>query len=108
MKSDDLIGLYIDTGFSPGTVATWYREHAPSQEMLVEIAERIGSSFVTGQMDFGAANGLLNQLIVHVGFGNAPKRFWDYYIVFENFETSFSPDKEARTAVAAMVSQNAI
>ena len=99
---DDLIQSYLAADLDPGIVEAWYQQHSPSHESLSEVAESIGAKFLAGQINFITANGLLNQLMPLAGFEAAPKRFWQYYVAFENFETSVSPDTEARSAVAAL------
>ena len=99
---DDLMQSYVATGLDVTAVEVWYTKHAPSAENLCALAESIGAAFLAGRLDFMAANGLLNQLMVLVGFEAAPKRFWEYYIAFEDFETSANPDTEARPAIAAL------
>jgi hypothetical protein len=71
------------------------------------LAERVGADFLAGRINFVAANGLLNQLMPLAGFEDAPRRFWQFYVAFEDFETSDSPDTDARSAVAALVSGTA-
>ena len=105
MKSfDDLIQPYLATDLDPGIVEAWYKKHAPSNETLSALAESIGARFLAGQINFAAANGLLNQLMPLASFEAAPRRFWQYYVAFEDFETSVNPDTEARSAVAALAS----
>lgn len=99
---DDLIHSYLATGQDPAVVKVWYQDHAPSAEALSALAERIGKTFLAGKIDFTAANGLLNQLMPLADFDTAPKRFWQYYVAFEDSETSDNPDKDARPAVAAI------
>ena len=99
---NDLMQSYVAADLDARTVEVWYREHAPSSETLSALAESIGAAFLAGQIDFVAANGLFNQLMVHAGFESAPRRFWEYYIAFEDFETSNDPDTDARKAVAAL------
>jgi hypothetical protein len=101
---DDLIKSYLAADLEPGIVQAWYREHSPSDEALSALAESIGAMFLAGQINFMAANGLLNDLMPLAGFEAAPKRFWQYYIAFEDYETSTSPDSDARSAVAALAS----
>jgi hypothetical protein len=101
---DDLIQSYVVADLEPGIVQAWYRRHSPSDEALSVLAERIGAMFLTGQINFVAANGLLNQLMPLAGYEAAPKRFWQYYVAFEDCETSISPDSDARSAVAALAS----
>jgi hypothetical protein len=104
---DDLFKSYIASGMDPATVTTWHAAHSPSQEMLSALAESIGAAFLAGRINFNAANGLLNQLMPLSGFESAPRRFWDFYTVFEDFETSNDPDTDAKSAVAAAVSAGA-
>ena len=99
---DDLIQSYIVADQGPDVVRAWYQKQSPPGEVLSALAERIGAAFLSGQVSFGVANGLLNQLMPLVGFEAAPKRFWQYYVAFENSETSASPDSDARSAVAAL------
>ena len=99
---DDLVHSYVATDLAPAVVEAWYRDHAPPAETLSALAERIGTLFLAGQIDFAAANGLLNQLMPLAGFETAPKRFWQYYVAFEDSETSNNPDQDARSAVSAL------
>ena len=99
---DDLIHSYVATDLDSAVVEVWYQDNAPSAETLSALAERIGTTFLAGQIDFAVANGLLNQLMPLAGFDSAPKRFWQYYVAFEDSETSHSPDQDARSAVAAL------
>ena len=104
MKSfDDLIQSYLAADLDPGIVHAWYQTHTPSDETLSALAENIGAGFLAGEINFTAANGLLNDLMPIVGFEAAPRRFWQYYVAFEDFETSKSPDSDARSAVAVLV-----
>lgn len=105
MKSfDELIQSYLAANLDAGIVEAWYQKHAPSDETLSALAESIGAEFLVRNINFAAANGLLNQLMPLAGFEAAPRRFWEYYVVFEDFETSINPDSDARSAVAALVS----
>jgi len=99
---DDLIQSYAAADLDPALVEVWYQEHAPSAETLSALAERIGTTFLAGQIDFIVANGLLNHLMPLAGFDSAPKRFWQYYVAFEDSETSRNPDQDARSAVSAL------
>jgi len=101
---DDLIQSYVAADLEPGIVHTWYQKNFPSDEALSALAESIGAMFLAGQINFMAANGLLNQLMPLAGFEAAPKRFWQYYAAFEDFETSINSDSDARPAVAALAS----
>ena len=71
------------------------------------MAESIGAAFLAGRIDFISANGLLNQLMPLAGFESAPKRFWQYYTAFEDFETVDDPDTSAKAAVSALISAGA-
>ena len=103
MKSfDDLINSYVAAGFDPGIVDAWHQAQLPSDDDLVALAERIGAAFLAGHIKFETANGLLNQLMPLVGFEAAPPRFCQYYVAFEDFETSTNPDIDARSAVLAL------
>ena len=99
---DDLLRSYLASSFDALAVEVWYGQHSPSSDELTALAESIGAAFLARRIDFATANGLLNQLMVHVGFESAPPRFWDYYIAFEDFEASNDPDLGARKAVMAL------
>ena len=101
---DDLIQSYLAADLDAGIVQAWYQTHVPSGDALSALAESVGAEFLAGQMNFEAANGLLNQLMPLIGFEAAPRRFWQYYVAFEDFETSSNPDSDARSAVAALAS----
>ena len=105
---DDLIRSYVAADLAPETVQAWYRQHSPSDEALSTLAENIGAMFIAGQINFTAANGLLNQLMSLSGFEQAPQRFWQYYIAFEDYENSANPDSDARPGVAALTSNSAL
>jgi hypothetical protein len=98
----DLIKSYESSGMDSACVSDWYAAISPSDEMLSAIANHIGAEFLASHIGFNVANGLLNQLMPLVGFEAAPKGFWDYYIAFEDSETSNDPDTHARTAVTTL------
>lgn len=101
-RFEDLISAYTASGLSSQVVKAWYAASSPSGERLSALAENIGSAFLAGRVNFASANGLLNQLMPLAGFESAPKRFWQYYIAFENSETADDPDTNAKAAVAAL------
>lgn len=102
-RFDELIQAYTASDFDLSTVQTWYAENFPSGEMLSALAEHIGAEFLSGRIDFNAANGLLNRLMSLAGFESAPSRFWQYYIAFEDSETSNDPDTHAKAAISAFM-----
>ena len=104
---DNLIQSYLFTKLDDRTVDAWYERHAPDDETLSALAEHIGDCFLAEQIDFDTANGLLNHLMVLASYEAAPKRFWDYFIAFEDFEVSANPDSDARPAVAALKTNGA-
>ena len=99
---DDLIQSYLFTKLDDRTVDAWYQRYAPDDEALSALAEHIGDCFLAEQLNFDAANGLLNHLMVLASYETAPKRFWEYFIAFEEYEVSENPDSDARPAVAAL------
>ncbi|TKB78380.1 MAG: hypothetical protein E8D42_10820 [Nitrospira sp.] len=101
---DELIETYLATQLDATTVRSWYQRCQPSEELLSAVAERIGSAFLARRLDFEAASGLLNQLMPLVGFETAPRRFWEFYVAFENAECSGNSDRCARQAVKALTS----
>jgi len=64
---DDVIQSYVAADLEPGIVAAWHLKHSPSDEALSTLAECIGAKFLAGQLNFVAANGLLNDLMPLVG-----------------------------------------
>ena len=103
MKSfDGLIQAYLAANLDADVVDAW---QAPcDDETLSALAENIGAAFLAGNMSFEAANGLLNDLMPRIGFESAPLRFWQYYVAFEDFETSLNPNVDARAAIASVAS----
>ena len=99
---DDLIKAYATSGMDSTTVSAWYAQYSPSGDAFSELAETIGAAFLGRDIDFDLANSLLNQLMPLAGFDSAPTRFWQYYIAFEDSETSNDPDTYARPAVTAI------
>jgi hypothetical protein len=104
---EDLLSSYVSSGIDPSVVHRWYERNAPSEKSLSTLAEVIGEAFVSSRIDFNTASGLLNQLMPLLGFEAAPRRFWEYYIAFENFETNPEPDTSARAAIAVLAHGNA-
>ena len=104
---DDLIYSYVASDLDASTVEAWFNANTPSGDALNALAELIGAAFLAGKITFVAANGLLNLLMPLAGFEAVPTRLWEYYVAFENFETSNSPDADARHAIAAMAGRGA-
>jgi hypothetical protein len=105
--TSELIESYVASGLLPSAVQAWYRNHQPTGKVLSAVGESIGAAFLAGRVDFTVANGLLNQLMVCVGFEAAPMRFWEYYVAFENHEISQNPTEDARPAVLAVANSGA-
>ena len=74
----------------------------PSPEQLVALSKEIGALYLAGRLTYSLANGLMNQLMPLAGWEQAPKRFWQYYVVFEDSEALAEPDPQARLAVQAV------
>ena len=104
---DDLIQAYAASGMDSAIVAAWYAQTSPSADALSALAESIGAAFLGSRISFNVSNGLLNQLMPLAGFESAPRRFWQYYIAFEDSETSNDPNTQARSAVSALTAEGA-
>lgn len=105
--SSSLIEAYRTSGGDPSAVTAWWKRSRPSPDLLVALAEEIGALYLAGGLTYSLANGLMNQLMPLVGWEHAPKRFWQYYVAFEDSETLAEPDPQARLAVQAVVNAGA-
>ncbi|MDZ4359044.1 MAG: hypothetical protein U1B84_21930 [Variovorax sp.] len=99
----ELVEAYLAASDGRGFIKSWCEQNMPSAELLNAVAIHLGREFLNRRVGFLAASGLLNQLMASVGFETAPRTFWDYYIAFENHETSDNPDFTARADVEALV-----
>ena len=103
----ELIEAYRIADGDAYSVASWWAIHLPSPPELVALAERLGSLYTTGAISYPVANGLMNQLMPLAGWEDAPQRFWDYYLAFEDAEAFEDPDSRAKLAVLAVANAGA-
>jgi hypothetical protein len=103
-----LIADYAETGLESDTlVDSWCAEHPLDESGWVALAEYIGSQYLEGHIHYSVANGLMNELMPIAGWHTAPKRFWEYYIAFEDGEILVDPDEQVKKAVWAVANRNA-
>jgi len=77
--------------------------HGASRDLLSDFAEFVAQRFVAGELDFLTANGAMNQVMPVAGFEDAPQRFWEAYVAFEEFETVADPDEQARLRIRKLL-----
>ena len=80
-------------------VDSWFAALEKKDEELNSLAIWLAKSFLSNEIDYEIANTILNQVMPVVGFEEAPKIFWKFYIAFEDFETSTNPNAEARLRI---------
>ena len=98
-----LIASYAATGISDESVVeSWCAAHPMSVDGWIGLAEYIGAAFLDHRITYEVANGLMNELMPIAGWNAAPKRFWEYYIAFEDGEVLEEPDEFVRKAVMAV------
>ena len=103
-----LIADYAATGLgSDVLVDSWCAENSLDESGWVALAESIGTHYLEGQILYSVANDLMNELMPIAGWNSAPKRFWEYYIAFEDGGTLDEPDEQVRKAVLAVASRGA-
>ena len=66
---------------------------------LDKFAVELSKSYLDKDTSFDEANGLLNQIMPIVGFEEAPKIFWQFYIAFEDYEMLEKPDAQTRKRI---------
>lgn len=98
----DLIEMYRSSDGDSSVVAAWWERSPPSAGQLAALSEEIGAMYLSGKLTYSLANGLMNQLMPLAGWKDAPERFWQYYIAFENSEVLDDPDPQARLDVQAV------
>lgn len=109
MKNEELIeellraavGGNIDEN-KLASLAALYGRGDPN-DLLSDFAEFVSRRFVDGMLDFTTANDALNQVMPIAGFENAPPRFWEAYIAFEDFETVADPDRKALPRIRELI-----
>jgi hypothetical protein len=102
-----LIKEYRASDGDPSVVSDWWDRSRPSPRLLVAISEEIGALYLAGELTYALASGLMNQLMPLAEWEQAPQRFWQYYIAFEDAETLAEPDAQARLAVRAVAKAGA-
>jgi hypothetical protein len=103
----NLIGAYRASGGDSSVVSRWWDRSPPSPDQLIAVSEEIGALYLAGQLTYALASGLMNQLMPLAGWEQAPQRFWQYYVAFEDAETLAEPDPQARLAVQAVANAGA-
>jgi hypothetical protein len=97
-----LIDAYRASDGDSSVVSLWWEHSPPSADQLVALSHEIGARYLAGQLTYPLASGLMNQLMPLAGWEQAPQRFWQYYVAFEDAETLAEPDMQARLAVQAV------
>ena len=92
------IGKEIDVR-DPDFLDKWVLSLNSLSSNLDQFAIDLSRSYLSKKASFDEANGLLNQIMPIVGFDEAPKIFWQFYIAFEDYEHLDKPDIEARKRI---------
>jgi len=79
----------------PDFLDKWVSSLNSRSTSLDKFAVELSKSYLGRKTSFDEANGLLNKIMPIVGFDEAPKIFWQFYIAFEDYELLEKPDVEA-------------